>query len=145
MSTLAGGLAPGAQAATLQRARVAAASCVRAQGIDIPDPGIGRGSVLALLRILGSYPSVKVQAAEKACATQIRRAFPNATGLTPGQRAVRQREGLAFSACMRSHGIAFPDQAAMRATPLLTRRLSARSISTARPSRAPRKHARRSR
>ncbi len=90
---------------------------MRAQGIDIPDPGIGQGSVLAVLRILGSYPSVKIQAAEKACATQIGRAFPNATSLTPGQRAVRQREGLAFAACMRSHGIAFPDPSSAASDP----------------------------
>ncbi|MGO9971437.1 MAG: hypothetical protein ACLP01_01130 [Solirubrobacteraceae bacterium] len=96
-------------AATLVRARVAAASCMRAQGINIPDPGVGAGSLLAILRDLAAYPSVKIQTAEKACASQIRQAFPNATSLSPAQRAQRVQEGIAFSDCMRSHGIDFPD------------------------------------
>ena len=37
--------------------------------------------------------------------------FSNATGAGahPGQLSERQHEALAFSECMRSHGIAFPD------------------------------------
>jgi hypothetical protein len=90
---------------------------MRAQGINIPDPGIGRGSVLSILRILGSYPTVKVQAAETACAAQIRQAFPNATSLTPAQRALRLRQADAFSACMRAHGIDFPDPSTAASDP----------------------------
>ncbi len=82
---------------------------MRAQGVDIPDPGVGGGSVLRLLRILASYPAVKVQAAETACAAQIHQAFPNATSLTPAQQALRLEQGDVFAQCMRSHGIDFPD------------------------------------
>jgi hypothetical protein len=95
--------------AKLVRARVAAASCMRAQGVNIPDPGIGRASVLNMLRVLSSYPRAKIQAAEIACAAQIHQAFPNATSLTPAERAQRLQEAVAFAACMRSHGINFPD------------------------------------
>ncbi len=104
-------------AATLVRARVAAASCMRAQGVNIPDPGVGAGSLLAILRDLAAYPSVKIQAAEKACASQIGQAFPNATSLSPAQRAQRVQEAVAFSDCMRSHGIDFPDPRTAAANP----------------------------
>ncbi len=99
----------GPNAARLQKARVQAAVCMRAQGIDVPDPSSAPGSLLRIVRILASYPTNKVQAAEKACASQIRQAFPNAANLTPAQRAQRLHEARAYAACMRSHGINFPD------------------------------------
>ena len=108
-STAATGPTSAPNAAALVKARVAAASCMRAQGIDIPDPGASPGSVLSVLRVLSSYPQAKVQAAGAACASEIHQAFPNATNLTPAQRAQRLQRAVAFAACMRSHGIAFPD------------------------------------
>jgi hypothetical protein len=101
----------------LVKARVAAAACMRAQGIDIPDPGATTGSILKVLRILAGYPQAKVQAAETACAAQIHQAFPNATNLSPAQRAQRLREAVAFSQCMRSHGISFPDPSTAAGNP----------------------------
>jgi hypothetical protein len=108
-SALAAGSGTAANAGKLVAARVAAARCMRAQGINIPDPGIGAVSVLNTLRVLATYPKAKVQAAETACAGLIQKAFPNVTNLTPAQRAQRLQEGVAFSECMRSHGINFPD------------------------------------
>jgi hypothetical protein len=106
--------APGtANAARLLGARVTAAKCMRAQGIDIPDPTAQPGTVLRMISVLTRYPAVKVQSAEQACAAQIRKAFPNATSLTPGQRAQRARESQVFATCIRSHGItSYPDPSA---------------------------------
>ncbi|MBV9838401.1 MAG: hypothetical protein JO156_09785 [Solirubrobacterales bacterium] len=93
----------------VQAARVKAASCVRAQGIDIPDPSPRSGSIRAIYRILGSYPDAKVQSALKACAGQIRQAFPAAAALSPAQQAQRSRALVVFSQCMRARGIDYPD------------------------------------
>ncbi len=108
-SVTAAGSGTNTNAGKLVAARVAAASCMRAQGLDIPDPGIGTASILNMLRVLATYPQAKVQAAETACAALIHQAFPNATSLTSAQREQRLQEGIAFSACMRSHGVNFPD------------------------------------
>lgn len=116
-SAAAAGATNAPNAATLVKARVAAARCMRAQGIDVPDPGASPGSVLSVLRALSSYPQVKVQAAEAACASAIHQAFPNATNLTPAQRAQRLQQAVAFAACMRSHGIAFPDPSTAASNP----------------------------
>ena len=96
-------------AAKLVGARVAAAKCMRGQGINIPDPGPTRASVLRMLSVLASFPAVKVKAAEQACMGEIRQAFPNATSLTPAERTQRIEEAQAFASCMRSHGIDYPD------------------------------------
>jgi hypothetical protein len=93
----------------IDQARVKAASCMRSQGINIPDIGVGRGQVLQALRIIATYPLAKVQAAMQACAPEIREAFPNATSLSPQQRSQRRQEGIVFAQCMRAHGINFPD------------------------------------
>ena len=108
-TTTAAAAQSGPNAAKLQKARVEAAVCMRGQGIDVPDPSTAPGSLLRIVRILASYPTNKVQAAEQACASQIRQAFPNLTNLTPAQRAQRAQEARAYAACMRSHGISFPD------------------------------------
>jgi hypothetical protein len=93
----------------IDQARVKAATCMRAQGINIPDIGVGRGQVLQVLRIIATYPQAKVQAAVQACIREIRQAFPNATSLSPQQRAQDRQEAIVFAQCMRSHGINFPD------------------------------------
>ena len=116
-STAAAGAANAPNAAALVKARVAAAKCMRAQGIDVPDPGASRASVLNVLRVLSTFPQAKVQAAEAACASEIHQAFPNATNLTPAQRAQRLQQAVAFAACMRSHGIPFPDPSTAAGNP----------------------------
>jgi len=81
-------------------------ACMRAHGVpNFPDPSpqgdiqIGPGS--------GIDPrSAKFQAAQKACRAQL----PNGGQPTPQQLAKAQHQALAFSQCMRSHGVpAFPD------------------------------------
>jgi hypothetical protein len=114
------GLAPSAtapNAGKLVAARVAAASCMRAQGINVPDPGVSQGSILTLLKAIASYPPAKVQAAEKACAAQIHQAFPQITSLSPAQRELRLKQLGVFASCMRSHGINFPDPSTAAGNP----------------------------
>jgi hypothetical protein len=111
-STTASAAAPAANAANadaIDRARIQAAGCMRAHGIDIPDFTTGRTQTLEVLQIVARYPAVMVRAATQACAASIRRAFPNATALSPEQRAQRRQEAIVFSECMRSHGIPYPD------------------------------------
>ena len=90
---------------------------MRQQGIDIPDPTPGNGGLLRVLRVLGSYPSSKVQSAERACSVQIHQAFPNATSLTPAERAKRRQQAQVFSSCMRSRAIAYPDPSTFSTDP----------------------------
>ena len=104
-------------AVKLLSARLAAVRCIRAQGINIPDPGPTRESVLKMAEALASFPQVKVQAAATACAAQIKLAFPNVAALTPAQRELRVQEGAAFATCMRLHGINFPDPSSPAANP----------------------------
>jgi hypothetical protein len=102
------------------KARIEAAQCFRAHGINIPDFTPGGGRVRAVLRIIASYPAGKVQSVTQACMSSLRQAFPNAlgTGLTPAQLAQRRHEALAFTQCMRAHGIAYPDTTANPAAAL---------------------------
>lgn len=81
-------------------------SCMRSHGVPrFPDPSssgamsIGRGS--------GIDPnSPKFRAAQTAC----EKLLPNGGQPTAAQQARMQQQALAFSACMRSHGVpSFPD------------------------------------
>jgi hypothetical protein len=108
-TTLGGGAGETGPTAAVQAARVKAAGCMRAQGIDIPDPGATRAGILSLVRKLATYPQAKVTAAEQACAADIRQAFPNVASLTPAQERSRLQEVRVFASCMRAHGVSFPD------------------------------------
>ncbi len=92
---------------------------MRAHGIDIPDQDLtpGGGRLLTALRIIAGYPQAQVQAAERACMSEIRQAFPSLTSLTPAQQAQRRQEAIVFAQCMRAHGIAFPDPTSALANP----------------------------
>jgi len=70
-----------------------------------------------MAQALANVPQVKVQAAAKACAAQIKLAFPNLGAVTPAQRQLRVQEADAFAACMRQHGINFPDPSSAAANP----------------------------
>jgi hypothetical protein len=96
---------------------VKASVCLRAHGIDVPDLTPGAGRLVNALRIIASYPQPKVQAAEQACASEIKQAFPNLANVTPAERAQRLKEGTVFAQCMGAHGINFPDPATAQANP----------------------------
>ena len=81
-------------------------ACMRSHGVpNFPDPGSGGG--IQVGPSSGIDPnSPKFQAAQRAC----QKLLPNGGQPSPQQRAKMQQALLAFSACMRSHGIAdFPD------------------------------------
>jgi hypothetical protein len=79
---------------------------MRSHGVpNFPDPGSGGG--IQIGPGSGIDPrSPKFQAAQQAC----QKVLPNGGRPSPQQLAKMQRALLAFSACMRAHGIAdFPD------------------------------------
>lgn len=91
--------------------------CLRAHGINVPDLTAGGGRLLNAARIIASYPVAKVQAAEQACASEIKQAFPNLANITPAEREQRLKQASVFAQCMRAHGINFPDPSSAAADP----------------------------
>jgi hypothetical protein len=95
--------------ATRYQARLALAKCLRAHGLNVPDPspngGVAGGGGLEL-RALRDSPNFRT--AMQACAKYRAAAFPF-RNLTPAERAQRQQDLVKFAQCMRSHGIDIPD------------------------------------
>lgn len=87
-------------------ANVKYSQCMRAHGVrNFPDPG-SNGEV-GISSSSGIDPrSPHFQAAQKACAKDL----PNGGQPTPQQVAKMKKAALAFSACMRAHGVKdYPD------------------------------------
>lgn len=81
-------------------------ACMRSHGVpNFPDPN-GEGGI-SIGPSSGIDPrSPKFQAAQKVC----RKVLPNGGQPTPAQAAKARQSALAFSACMRRHGVKdFPD------------------------------------
>jgi hypothetical protein len=80
------------------------AQCMRAHGIDMPDPTFnGRGG--AAIRIQGGSPQ-KAQKAQEAC----KQYMPRIGGSGPGKLdAAAQERALKFAKCMRENGVDMPD------------------------------------
>jgi hypothetical protein len=117
-ATTGAGATPGsANSAKLVQARVAAAKCLRAQGIDVPDPSTQKGSALRTLTVIASYPTVKVNAAAQACSSEVSKAYPNVASLSSSEKTRRLQELQAFATCMRSHGIPYPDPSSYASDP----------------------------
>lgn len=94
-------------------ARLAYAKCMRAHGVNVPDPspnggpaGGGGGAGGGGFRALRDSPNF--QTASKACASLRAKAFAFAN-VSPAQRAQLQQELVKFATCMRSHNIDIPD------------------------------------
>jgi hypothetical protein len=131
-ATAAGGASTSSSSSRYQ-ARVKAAECLRAHGVNVPDPsanggapggapaaggapapgggggagaGAGGGGGGARLRQLLSTSAG--QAASKACASEISKAFTFAN-ITPAQRAQFQHAAVKFAQCMRAHNVNIPD------------------------------------
>lgn len=93
------------------QARLKAAECLRAHGVNVPDPSPGGGAAGGGgrgLRLRQALATSAGQAATKACAAQIRGAFAFAN-ITPAQRAQFQQDAVKFAQCMRAHNIDIPD------------------------------------
>jgi hypothetical protein len=103
----AGGAGPGGKGLHVaMRGNLKYSRCMRANGVhNFPDPN-GNG-VVGIDSSSGVNPSSPVfQAAQKKCAADL----PNGGKATPQQLAKMKQNALAFSACMRAHGIKdFPD------------------------------------
>jgi hypothetical protein len=82
------------------------AACMRSHGVtNFPDPNAQ--GVISINSSSGLDPSSpQFQQAQQACAKDL----PNGGTPSPAQQAQMRQQALAFSACMRSHGLPnFPD------------------------------------
>jgi hypothetical protein len=107
-----------ASASSRYAARVKAAECLRAHGVNVPDPsanggppggagaGGGGGGGGGGFRSLLATPAG--QAASKACASEISKAFAFAS-ISPAQRQQFQQDAVKFAECMRAHNVNIPD------------------------------------
>jgi hypothetical protein len=97
-------------------ARVKAAECLRAHGVNVPDPspnggpagGGGGGGGGGGARIRQLLTTAAGQAASKACASEISKAFAFAS-VTPAQRTQFRQAAVKFAECMRAHNVNIPD------------------------------------
>ena len=96
-------------------ARLNFAKCMRAHGVNVPDPSAnggpaggagGPGAGAGGFRALRSSPNF--QAASTACAKYRAKAF-GAGNFSPAQRAAARQALVKFAECMRSHSIDIPD------------------------------------
>ena len=88
------------------------AKCMREHGIDMPDPTVGEGGQVAV-QIgggAGEGPDAKeVDAANKDCQHFLESAGSGFEPPSPEDQKKMQDQALAFSKCMRDHGIDMPD------------------------------------
>jgi hypothetical protein len=105
-------------ASSRYQARLKAAQCLRAHGLNVPDPsanggggagggaGGGGGGGGGGIRQLLATPAGK--AASKSCQSELRQANPFAN-ITPAQRQQFQQAAVKFAQCMRAHNVNIPD------------------------------------
>jgi hypothetical protein len=96
-----------------QEAMLAFAQCMRDHGVDMPDPEFddnGRG-VGGAIRVGGDegLDEDDFEAAQQACEDLVEDVQGSFGMDDPEQRAKMQEQMLAFSQCMRDHGIDMPD------------------------------------
>jgi hypothetical protein len=90
------------------QARLNLAKCMRAHGVNVPDPPANGGFAAGAGEIRALQSSPNTQSALQACAQYRRQAFPLA-GASAAQRAQFQQDLVKFAQCMRSHNIDVPD------------------------------------
>jgi|SRR5579859_5099425 len=78
------------------------AECMRAHGVDVPDPDSGGGPGGGAVRIQGS-PGTNADAAIRACQQYL----PAGNLGTPNAQQIEQARQ--FAQCMRDHGVDMPD------------------------------------
>ncbi|MDQ1503416.1 MAG: hypothetical protein QOD57_1143 [Actinomycetota bacterium] len=94
-------------------AMLAFARCMRDHGVNVPDPdtsGGGPGVVTFSAAAPGEALDIdtsKFQEADKACRDLLGDAGPQ--NMSPQQQQEAQDQALAFSRCMREHGVNMPD------------------------------------
>ena len=92
------------QEAKNRKAMLDLARCMRANGVDMPDPEFNGGRVTQ--RMKGGNPD-KMRAAEKACEKY--RSQIKAPEMSAADKEEFKKAALANARCMREHGIDFPD------------------------------------
>ena len=94
-----------------QEAALAFAECMREHGIDMPDPqfdsGGARGAVT--IGIAGDPNDADFQEAQEACGGLMGEMAGSFTPPDPEEQARFEEAMLAYAACMREHGVDFPD------------------------------------
>jgi hypothetical protein len=94
-------------------AMLAFARCMRDHGVNMPDPDTSGGGGMVQLGGTGTDGSKldadmqKFQDADKACRDLLGDAGPQ--NMSPKQQQEAQDQALAFSRCMREHGVNMPD------------------------------------
>src|SRR5438309_10764601 len=94
-------------------AMLAFARCMREHGVDMPDPDTSGGGGMVKFGGTGTDGSKldadmqKCQDADKACHDLLGDAGPQ--DMSPKQQQEAQDQALAFSRCMREHGVNMPD------------------------------------
>jgi hypothetical protein len=94
-------------------AMLAFARCMRDHGVDMPDPDTSGGGGMVQIGGTGTDGSKldadmqKFQDADKACRDLLGDAGPQ--NMSPKQQQEAQDQALAFSRCMREHGVNMPD------------------------------------
>jgi hypothetical protein len=87
------------------------AGCMRAHGVDMPDPqinGDGQGTFTAGVAGDGDNKA-KLDEAQKACQSYLDKVKSNAPPMDPAKLEAEKQKLLDFAQCMRDHGIDFPD------------------------------------
>jgi hypothetical protein len=109
-TTASAGSGGATSSSALYQARLNLAKCLRAHGVNVPDPspngGPAGGGGGDAFRAARSSPNF--QSAMQACAQYRRQANPLAN-LSPAQRAQFQQALVKFAQCMRAHNINVPD------------------------------------
>jgi len=95
-------------------AGIAFARCMRANGIDMPDPRTDENGVIGVepgddagAGPDGTPPSRRFRSAERECRKHLKDLAP--APLSPEQAEEFRQESLAHAKCMREHGVNFPD------------------------------------
>jgi hypothetical protein len=82
------------------------AQCMRAHGVDMPDPQVGAGGGTSI-RIQGKVTPQTVDKAQKACEQYMPKL--GGTGSRGKPDAAAQERALKFAKCMRTNGVDMPD------------------------------------
>ena len=109
-STAAGGTASGSSGidAKTKQAELKFAKCMREHGIDFPDPQFGEGGKVTQKVIAKGTSPEQMKAAEQAC--QHFRKDVKPPQISEAQKQEFKKHALAYSRCMREHGVEnFPD------------------------------------
>ncbi len=89
-----------------KKAMLQFASCMRSNGVDMPDPKFSGGRVMMRAGGPDTNPDT-MRAAEKACAKYRDAVKP--PEMSDAQKEEFKKAALANARCMRDHGIDFPD------------------------------------